>query len=96
MGRAGTAENGSSPMHGAVFGGACAVGNLFGALGTTCASTPMTRTSNATCRTSSFPGAGTADFNAGYLVDKSHPYYEAFRPTLGQKSKSGGTGKLVG
>jgi hypothetical protein len=29
---AGTAENGPSPVHGAVFGGADAVGNLFGAL----------------------------------------------------------------
>jgi hypothetical protein len=32
MRRAGTAENGPSPVQGAVFGGADAVGNLFGAL----------------------------------------------------------------
>jgi hypothetical protein len=32
MGRADSAETGSSPMHGAVFGDAGAVGNLFGAL----------------------------------------------------------------
>jgi mono/diheme cytochrome c family protein len=31
-GRAGTAENGPSPVHGVVFGGADAVRNLFGAL----------------------------------------------------------------
>jgi hypothetical protein len=31
MSLAGTAENGPSPVHGAVFGGAGAVGNLFGA-----------------------------------------------------------------
>jgi hypothetical protein len=32
MRRSGTAENGPSPTHGAVFGGADAVGNLIGAL----------------------------------------------------------------